>query len=489
MALPVSRLVRVVVNLGPVSAARRSFGVLMVAGDSSVINGTERFRTYDTLDGVAEDFGVNAPEYKAAQAYFAQTPKPRTIMIGRWIRVATAAQNIGGILTASQQLMSNWTSITNGGFVIVIDGVTKTLTGLDFSAATNLNGVATVINGALTGGTIAWNGSQFVVTSSTTGTSSAVTYATAGSGTDISAQLKLTASTAVALIPRYAAETPVECAAILSDRSNAWYGLMFQASVQPTDDQSIAVSDFIEALDVKRIYGVTITDSGVLSSLVTNDLASRQKDGAYLRSFCQYSENAYAIASLFGRAFSTNFNAQNSTITLMYKQEPSIVAATLSTTQANTLKDKRCNVFVNYDNDTAIIQYGVMSGPAYIDEIHNLDWFQNAVQNACYNLLYTSTSKIPQTDAGSNQFVNVINSVCEEAVNNGMVAPGLWTSTTQFGELKTGMYLKSGYYVYVQPMALQSQADREQRICPPIQVAIKLAGAIQELDVVIDVNR
>lgn len=489
MALPVSRLVRVIVNLGPIAAARRSFGVLMIAGDSDVINGLERFRTYDSIEGVAEDFGVNAPEYKAAALYFGQTPKPRTLMIGRWLRVATAGKNIGGILTTAQQQISNWTSITNGGVVLVVDGVTKTLTSLNFSAVTNLNGVATVINGALTGATVAWNGSQFIVTSSTTGASSSVAYATAGTGTDISAQLKLTAATSASLLPGYAAETPVECAAVLADMSNAWYGLMFQASVQPTDEQSLDVSSFIEALDVRRIYGVTITDAEVLDSTVTDDLASLQKAAGYLRSFCQYSENAYAIASLFGRAFSVNFNAQNSTITLMYKQEPSVVPATLTTTQANTLKAKRCNVFVNYDNDTAIIQYGVMSGPAYIDEIHNLDWFQNAVQNACYNLLYTSSTKIPQTDAGSNQLVNVINGVCQEAVNNGMVAPGTWTSSTEFGQLTTGMYLKSGYYVYVQPMALQSQADRETRVAPPIKIAIKLAGAIQELDVVIDVNR
>jgi len=602
MALPVSRLVRVIINLAPVAAARRSFGVLMIAGDSNVINGLERYRTYDTYEGVTEDFGVDAPESKAAQLYFGQTPKPRSLMIGRWIRTASPALNIGGILSASQQAIANWTAISAGSFAITIDGVVKTLTGLDFTGVTNLNGVATVINNALTGGDIFWDGSKFYVESDTSGAGvkasgtvkmdtnqanndtitlngqvitfktsptdptdevliggsiaatmanlqallaateieelleaeystsgdtltitykevgtggnayslaqsaakftlsgatltggavpSSVSYASAaGSGTDISALLRLTSATAISLVPGYDAETPVECAAELADRSNGWYGLMFQASVQPTDDQSIDVSSFIEALDVSRIYGVTITDTNVLSALVTTDLASRQKDGGYLRSFCQYSENAYAIASLFGRAFSVNFNAQNSTITLMYKQEPSVVPEELTSTQANVLKDKRCNVFVEYDNDTAIIQYGVMSGPAYIDEIQNLDWFRDAVQNACYNLLYTSPTKIPQTDAGSNQLVNAINGVCDEAVNNGMVAPGVWTSPVEFGQLKTGQYLKSGYYSYVQPMALQSQADREQRKCPPIQTAIKLAGAIQEMDVAIEVNR
>lgn len=710
MALPISRLVRVLINLAPIAAARRSFGVLMVAGDSDVINGLERFRTYDSIEGVGEDFGVDAPEYKAAQAYFGQTPKPRTIMIGRWIRTASAALNIGGILSAADQSISNWTAISSGGFVIVVDGVTKTLTSLDFTGVTNLNGVATVINSSLTGAEIAWDGSKFVVTSDSTGdgakaagtieltgnptygaratntieladqpdagntitingqlvtfvsgtpgaaqveigsvvgetadnlfaflqasvlanialftyskianiitatariygtagnsytlakvganitiggatfsggvapdtltingtaftfvaayttgnqilvgpvaaataanikailsasviedvaeatyaldanivtvefkdagtagnsftlaessssitisggvlaggaVASSVGYATEGSGTDISGMLGLNEDDSIALVPGYDAESPVECAAELADKSNAWYGLMFQSSVQPTDEQSLLVSDFIEALDIKRIYGVTITDSAVLSSLVSNDLASLQKLAGYLRSFCQYSENAYAVASLFGRAFSVNFSAENSTITLMYKQEPSIVPQELSTTQANTLKEKRCNVFVQYDNDTAIIQYGVMSGPAYIDEIHGLDWLQDAIQNACYNLMYTS-GKIPQTDAGSNQFVNSINGVLNEAVNNGLVAAGVWTSTVQFGQLKTGMFLKSGFYVYVQPMALQSDADRQQRICPPIQIAIKLAGAIQELDIVINVNR
>lgn len=712
MSLSVSDLVRVVINLSPLAAARRSFGVLMVAGDSDVISGLERFRTYTTIDGVAADFGTEAPEYHAAALYFGQTPKPQTIMIGRWLRTASSGENEGGILSSSEQSISKWNVISNGGFVIPVDGTTKTLTALDFSLVTNLNGVADVINGALTGAEIAWDGSKFVVTSDTTGAgvkatgtitldtnpspgvqahgtitltgqpsngdtvtikgtavtfvtgtpsgnqvqisvvddlgtaanlqaflaasadanlaantyntiglvttitarvygtagnsyglsksganitvsgsgnltggvapdtltvngtaitfvaaapsgnqvlvgptvaatsanlqgflqasvdsnidqatyqtasnvttvtfgsagtagnsftlvkssshitlsgavlsggvvASSVGFATAGSGTDISALLKLTSSTDIVLIPGYDAETPVECAAALANLSAAWYGLMFQASVQPTDDQNLAVSEFVEALDLTRIFGVTITNSNVLSALVENDLASLMKDAAYKQSFCQYSQNAYAIASFFGRAFSVDFNANRSTITLMYKQEPGVTGEELTETQAGVLKDKRCNVFVNYVNGTIIIQYGVMSGPVYFDEIHGLDWMQDAIQNACYNVLYQSKTKVPQTDAGVNQLTNAIGAVCDQAVNNGLVAPGVWNADG-FGELETGQYLKTGYYIYAQPIALQSQSDRETRAAPPIQVAIKLAGAIQSLNVELDVNR
>lgn len=597
--LSVSNLVRVTVNLSPLAAARRSFGVLLVAGDSDVISGLERFRTYLGADEVAADFGTDAPEYKAAALYFGQTPKPQTLMIGRWLRTATPAINEGGILSPSEQLLSRFTSISSGGFIIVVDGVTKTLTGLDFTGVTNLNGVATVINGALTGAVCSWDGFEFKITSDTSGAGSAasgtitlttnpaaadtltvngtlitfvasgptgsqvligatnidtaanlqtflaasvdagidqatystsgdvvtvtfkvlglggnsftltkssthinlsgatlsggavpssVGYATTGSGTDISVLLKLTASLSQALIVGYNAETPVACAAAMANKSAAWYGLMFQASVQPTDQQNLDVSAFIEALSLSRIFGVTITNTNVLSDLVSNDLASLMKAAGYKQSFCQYSQNAYAIASMFGRAFSVNFNANRSTITLMYKQEPGVSGEDLDTNQALTLKAKRCNVFVDYVNGTMIIQYGVMSGPAYFDEIHGLDWFQDAVQNECFNVLYQSSSKVPQTDAGVNQLVNAIGQACDEAVNNGLVAPGVWNADG-FGELATGQFLKLGYYIYAQPVALQSQGDRETRVAPPIQVAIKLAGAIQELDVIVDVNR
>lgn len=712
MSLSVSGLVRVTVNLSPLAAAVRSFGVLMIAGDSNVISGSERFRTYFGIDSVAADFGTTAPEYQAAVRYFGQTPKPATLMIGRWLRVATHGANEGGILAPSEQVLANWTAISAGSFIISVDGTPQTITGLDFTGQTNLNGVATVITTALSGAVCTWDGQEFIITSNSTGDGaqatgtisldtnpspgvqasgtitlsgqpsngdsvvikgttvtfvtgspsgnqvqiagtalltaaalqaflqasadvnlsantfntiglvttitaraygtagnaytltksgtniavsgsgtlaggiaadtltvngtaitfvavapsgsqvlvaptvagtaanlltflsasvdsnidkmtytlaltlitvtavvsgtagnaytlakssshitisggtlsggvvpSSVGYATsAGSGTDISAQLKMTAALAQVLIPGFDAETPVACAAVLADMSTAWYGLMFQASVQPTDDQSIDVSTFIEALDVTRIYGVTITNTNVLSDVVTTDLASRQKALGFNQSFCQYSQSAYAIASFFGRAFTVDFTAGNSTITLMFKQEPGVVGEDLTQNQAATLQAKRCNVFVDYDNDTVIIQYGVMSGSAFFDEIHGVDWFQNAVQTACYNVLYTSTTKVPQTDQGVNQLVNAIGGVCNQGVNNGLIAPGVWNAAG-FGNLAPGQFLKTGYYIFAQPVALQSQSDREARKAPPIQVAIKFAGAIQSVDVIVDVNR
>src|SRR5665213_1545485 len=170
MTLPVSRLVQVSVNLSPLPAVGRNFGDLLIMGDSNVISGLERIRDYSSLAGVAADFGTTAPEYLCAQIYFEQSPQPTACSVGRWIRVATAAELQGALLTAAQSALANFTSITSGGFDISIDGSAIDLTGLDFSTALNLNGVASAVTTALSGaGTCIWNGSQFEIKSATTG--------------------------------------------------------------------------------------------------------------------------------------------------------------------------------------------------------------------------------------------------------------------------------------------------------------------------------
>ena len=86
------------------------------------------------------------------------------------------------------------------------------------------------------------------------------------------------------------------------------------------------------------------------------------------------------------------------------------------------------------------------------------------------------------------QILATIEKVLAEAVTNGLVAPGVWNADG-FGRLERGDYLPKGYYLYSQPVDEQAQSEREQRKAPPIQCAIKLAGAVHSTDIQIDVNR
>ncbi|AMG44719.1 hypothetical protein AL520_09265 [Achromobacter xylosoxidans] len=489
--LSISRIVKVDIVMSPLAAGTRDFGALLLVGSSPVIDVNERIREYSGIDDVANDFGTTAPEYRAAVLFFSQSPQPNQLFIGRWAQTATAGLLRGAVLNPAQQALTNVDAIDDGAFKISVDGVEQSVTGLDFTAVTNLNGVASEINSVLTGAEIAWDGvnSRFVVTSDTTGATSALGWATPPTaGTDVSALLGLTQAQSAVPVPGIAAETYLAAVQEMADMSNDWYGL--QAAAEGiTDDSYMEVAAYIEASSPSRIQGITTQSTAVLDATVTTDIASRLKAAKYKRTFCQYSSSSpYASASMYGRAFTVNFLGNRTTITLKFKQEPGVTAETLTTTQVNALEGKNCNVFVNYDNDTAIIEQGVMANGYFFDEVHGTDWFQNYLQTALYNRLYTSTTKIPQTDAGVNDLLTAAAAAADQTVANGLVAPGVWNADG-FGNLSRGDTLSSGYYLYAPPVATQSQADREARKAPVIQGAFKLAGAIHSVDVIANFNR
>lgn len=483
MTLNIGRLVRVSVNLSPMAAARRGFGTLLVIGDSDVIGTGERIRAYVDLESVAGDFGLEAPEYKAAALYFGQPQRPQQLMIGRWAAEATGAELRGGVFGDPDEALAYVKANQPDTMTLTVNGTEQYVNDFTFQGCTNMNAVAGVIANAFTGISCVWDGQRFIVKTDATGESATLGYFTTGG--DV---LKLDEAQALPPTDGQAAESAVEAVQALADFSGAWYGCMFAASTMPQEADYLAVAEFIEGASITRLFGITETDTRILDAVYTQDIASKLKALNRRRTCVQYSPNPYAIASLFGRAFSVNFAANRSTITLMYKQEPGVAPSLITETQAQTLKTKRCNVFTQYLNDTAILQYGVMSGQAYFDEMHGLDWFADALQTELYNLLYQSKTKIPQTDAGQNQLVNCCNAVCGEAINNGLVAEGKWNADG-FGQLERGDELPTGFYIYSPPMAEQPQSTREQRIAPPIQIALKLAGAIHEIDCLVDVNR
>lgn len=603
--LNISRLISVETQITAAGAQGRLFNQALAIGDSNVISGLQRIRNYANLAEVAADFGTTAPEYLAANVYFSQKPTPVNFAAGRWLRTATAAILDGAILSPSQQAITLFQAITNGGFDITVDGTAKTLTALNFSQTANLNAVAALIQTAFSGAaTCVWNGFQFVITSATTGAgveasgtihltgqptagtdsvtvdgvqvnfvssisgadqvlvgsstqitcanlwaylqnsvesglilasytlnsttntitvaykqvgtggnaftlakvgsntsisgatltgginASSVIYATSPSASfqDISSLLGLTAALALPLVPGYAAESALDAVVACNSVSKDWYGLGFASSVQPSDDDYLAVAAFIEADSVTRMFGVTTSATGVLTEQVSNDIASELKALNYEQTFPMYSStNPYAAFAVFGNLLTINLEGANTFKTMMYQQVIGVEAEDLDDSEADSLEFKRCNVFVSYDNNTSIVEYGTMAGPVFIDETFGANAFADSIQTADYNVMYTAGTKVPQTDQGDQQFAVAMSQVCQQYVTNGYLAPGTWNAPG-FGQLQEGQFLKLGYYIYMMPLAQQSEADRAARIFPLFQIGAKLAGANQTGQVLITIN-
>jgi hypothetical protein len=491
--LPVSRLISVSVNLSALPTQAQNFNSCLILGTSAVIDVVTRIRSYASLAAVATDFGTSAPEYLAAVLWFEQNPQPTSLLIGRWAKTASAGQLIGGAVSAANQAASAWTSITNGSFKIQIDsGSLTTVTGLNFSAVTNMNGVASVINTALEGlspsASCVWNATyqNFVITSNTTGTSSQISFAqTAGSGTDISAQAALTAATGAYQAGGIAAETALAAVTLFDTNfSSQWYGLVVPGAAQA---DHLAIASYIEASSNLHYYGVTDQEAAVLVPGDTSTTAYLLQQLGLNHTCVQYSSsNAYAVVSYLARMLTTNWSDNNSAITMMYKTEPGIVAENLNATQIAALEAKNCNVFVNYNNGTAIIEMGVSSSGQFTDTIVGVDSLRANIQTNVYNLLYTSPTKIPQTDAGMQQIATAIEAACDQSARDGLLAAGTWGGSG-FGQISTGSYLSKGYYIYTPPLSSQAAGPRSARVSVPFQVAAHLAGAVHTASVAVNV--
>lgn len=491
-SLSVSRVVAVSVTLTPAGAQAQSLSNLLVMGTSAVIDPVERYRSYTNLTDVATDFGLLAEEYKTAARWFSQSPQPTELLIARWFNAASRGGIRGATLPASGQLMSAWNAITTGAFKIAKDGgAAADVTGLNFSAAANLNAVAGIIQTALTGTTVVWNANyqRFEITSNTTGAASAISFAQApASGTDISNLLGMrsTSSGAYIFTGQVAESAVAAVQAMEALLGQKWYGVIVPSAVNA---DHAAIAEYIEGTDTKHTYWLTTMEAGVLVASNTTDIAYILSQLNYRRTFVQYSSSdAYAAASAAARILTTDFDGNNTVITLKFKQEPGVVAESINSNQADALEAKNANVFVNYNNDTAIIEQGVMADGTFVDIVTGTDWLAVEIQQRLYNLLYTSPTKIPQTNAGMGLACTVVEACCQQGVVNGLLAPGVWNSSG-FGVLVQGGYLEKGYYVYAPNVDTQDPADRAARLAVPIQVAAKLAGAIHHFDVAVTVNQ
>ena len=595
--LPTTRVVNVQASFAAIGAQAPNTSSVLIMTDENVIDTNQRIRPYASSDDVAADFGVTSYAYAASLIWFSYRPQPQQVYVGRWASTATSALINGGILTAAEENLTNFTTITNGGIDFTIDGTTVNLTGLDFSAQTNLNGVASVLNTALgIHGGCTWNGYNFQITSDSTGAGAAatgtvtlsgnpsagdsvtiagvaitfeasgatgnqvnigattadttanllgfllnstnatlegfgysrlgtiititdktvgvagnsvtltksgtnitvsgatltngkapstITYATAGAGEDISTLIAMTQPLAGSIVQGANAESALQAVIALDDAPTYWFALNIATPTAQISDFT-AVAAYIET--TSHIQSVSTQDTSNMNSVSTASISYMLKAAGYERSFVSYNGSSPFSALGFDAIVCTvDYTQPNSTVTAALKVIPGITPDLLTTAQANALDANRCNYYATFNNGTAITQNGMMSGPAFIDEIVGIQALQNDLETDEYNMLIT-LPKVPQTDAGMHQLTGLNETTLDRYVKNGLLAPGTWTGPS-FGALKYGDFLPKGYYIFRDTVALQATSDRAARKAVPAQIAAKLAGAVHKDNLLIQVNR
>lgn len=264
---------------------------------------------------------------------------------------------------------------------------------------------------------------------------------------------------------------------------------------QDVDIKSCAAWAETAAPDVMYMY--TTKDKSVLdSSGDEKSIFKALSDKHYRRSFGQYcghEDTPDAVAATMGYAMGANRGVAGDAFTLAYKSLPGVTTDDLSESQVNHVTGSsesaghNGNVYITRGEEYDILQQGYCADGSSFDEILYLDMLKNDITLNVMDLLYQSR-KIPQTEGGVTDIINVINRACKKYVTLGFIAPGQWGGEECL-ELKRGDYLPDGYLVQSEAVNEQSPADRDKRKAPPIYVCVKLAGAIEFVTIKVNVNR
>ena len=274
-----------------------------------------------------------------------------------------------------------------------------------------------------------------------------------------------------------------------------FFGGALYAGYAPADSELLLAATACESIRVKLFVSSYLTSALTTTTGLFWKIQAAQEHHARCLLYTQGATATLAramAAAYAGRALSVDFTGVNTTASMHGKTLTGILPDQgINQATLNTCETLGVDTYVSVGGGAQYVgKVFSTGGNDFFDNVYNLDWLVFALQVAGFNAITTIGTKIPQTEPGMAILKGAYIGVLQEAVANLFVAPGVWNSSELFGnpaDLRRNI-LNVGYYIFSQPINLQSQADRVARKAPLIQIAIKYSGAIHSSNVVVSVN-
>lgn len=471
--------------------------ILLLTDEEPVQTMADSYMITRTATAASNAFGTNSEVAAQVNAIYSQQPN---ILANNGYVIIAPFQNNGTSATAGTlttvDLSDNLQTIlavTNGDLTVTVDGTDQELTALDFSGADSLAGIAEVINNDLTGAVVSVENNTLVFTSDTTGASSSVTIsATSGATTDLYDAEYFNGADATAVA---GADATGEIET-LAEAINRLAGEIYFEGIITTraalNDEYIAASTAVEALQNRILMLPIANESGLNDIAVTVANNPKTRPVMYLTGETaeDKAKNARIFAAAYlSRGLAVNYSGSNTTLTMNLKTLNGIPADTqISETILENAKSAGVDCYPSIEGLAKVQSF--KHGNMYFDQVTNLIWFVNSLQREVFNVLATTGTKVPQTEPGLELIRGAIRSVCNQAVTNGYVAPGVWNSPDTFGDYDDfhRNIEEFGFYDYHQPVAEQAQSEREMRQAPVWQIAAKESGAVHSANILVYVE-
>ena len=434
--MPLSDIANVTIRLETGGISQVGFGTAMILG-YSMSGWTERTRTYSSMTGVAADFAATTPEYKAANAYFAQQPHPEQLVIGRGTLKPTMAFKVTVAAVNNSQKYSvnlngtqfDYTSdgtATNDEIILGLQtAITAAATAAGFTAA--VAGVAPATYLTVTGA-VAGNWCSFFVTDP-----------------GLLTLLQTTTNPGIA--------TDLDAIVVENDD---WYALL---TLYNSSACVLAAAAWAESK--LKVYCPQLTDSEIatVAESIATDVADALKTASYFRTLPFYHpENGqFEDAATLGRMLPYSPGSETwrgKTLGGISALGPTVPYKMTETWRTN-IKAKNCNYYYTRHGRN-ITAEGVVASGEWIDTIRGRDWLQVRMQEDVA-LAVINAAKVPYTDPGIAKIDNVIRARLQLAIEAGFLA---------------------SFTVVVPTAASQTLADRAARILRGYSFNAQIAGAI-----------
>lgn len=485
-----------VINVGILpegkAVAPDNMNVVCIMSNDEPLNSNERYRVYKSISAIESDFGTFSKTYAFASVLFQQTPNPVNIggalIVGYYRSADEDVDATSGVLTGLQineaQVMSTLQQITEGSMVITIDSTNTTIDNLDFSTSVTIDDVVTLIS-SISGATCTFSDQRFILTSGTDGDGSTMSIASESiSGTFIGSILGLSDGAVVvngvdaATLP---AESKLEAISEIKSLVN-FKGFCFIDNTTDTDSEELATW-----AQTNKVLGYDVFSD--ISNLEANNsnpvwnIKSKSQNNYIML----YNTDRRLAVGAMARQHTVNFSGESTANTLWLKEIKGIEAVDYSQTVWVKADAVGLSLYTIFKGIPKLITSGANG---WSDDTYNIIAFVDLIEADVFNLLGTTSTKLAQTVQDVNKIIDQCEKTTRQIVRVGVSAPGTWLSSDSFGnrEVFERNIEQNGYYWLAGKLEDQSIADRQARKSPVIQGAIKMAGAIQIVDILINLN-
>ena len=439
MPISQSKYVSITSGIGGQSAAARKDLILRLLTTNALfpVNTVLEFRS--SAD-VANYAGAESDEAKLASAYFGWVSKqinsPKKISFMRYALTGSAP-----LLRSTKALsaLAVFKAVTNGSMVVSMGGTSYTISSLDLSSTTSYADVASSIQTAVranTAGSTLWTSST--VTFDSTTSSFILTGGEVGEAIIVAATAASTGTNLAAMLGWDTGSNPI----ISNGTGPMGISAILDKTVEVSDN--FATFAFVNQVITSELMGTigTFNDNMNFQYMFCGDVnasnytplitAAKAHSGMAIN----YQPltgvlPAYLMPATILAA--TNYDKVNGTVNYMFQQFP----AQAVTVDTNALASTLDNLNINYNGQTQkagskieFYQDGFLADGTDIAVYANEIWLKDAMATEILNL-EIGLDKIPANYDGMGLVEGTLQSVIQEALNNGVILAGKELTNTQ----------------------------------------------------------